>query len=467
MKYEPYAYQVYATNCILEQDAVGLFLDPGLGKTVITLTAIDELLYNRFEVSRVLVIAPLRVARDVWPVEVEKWDHLRYLKLVKVLGTEKQRVKALNTTADIWVINRENVEWLVEYYGKNWPFDMVVIDELSSFKSSKAKRFRALKRVRPYIKRIVGLTGTPAANGLIDLWPQVYLLDQGERLGKTVTGYRERYFVPDKRNAVVVFTWKPKPGAEEAIYQKIEDICVSMSADDWLQLPARIDRVVPVSLSDREKELYLQLEADRLLPFADADVTAANVAVLAGKLLQIANGAVYDERRGVQEVHQAKLEALEAILEDANGQPVLVYYIFQHDRDRILKHLKNYHVRALDTEKDIADWNQGKIQVLLAHPASAGHGLNLQAGGNTIVWFGLTWSLELYQQANARLHRQGQKKSVIIHHLIAEGTIDENVMQVLQKKDSGQKALLDAIKARIEGVRVHGLHRVKTGVNIV
>jgi len=461
MKYEPYAYQVYATNCILEQNAVGLFLDPGLGKTVITLTAIDELLYDRFEVNRVLVIAPLRVARDVWPGEVRKWDHLQHLRVVKVLGTEKQRIKALNTQADIWVINRENVEWLVEYYGRNWPFDMVVIDELSSFKSSKAKRFRALRRVRPYIKRVVGLTGTPAANGLIDLWPQIYLLDQGERLGKTITGYRERYFVPDKRNAAVVFTWKPKPEAKDAIYRKIEDICVSMSAGDWLQLPARIDRFVPVYLTDFEKRVYRQMEVDRLLPFVDGDVTAANAAVLAGKLLQIANGAVYDEGRRVQEIHQAKLEALETILEDANGQPVLVYYIFQHDRDRILKCLKGYQIRVLDTEKDIDDWNRSKIQVLLAHPASAGHGLNLQTGGNIIVWFGLTWSLELYQQANARLYRQGQEKSVIIHHLVTEGTIDENVMEVLQKKDIGQKALLDAIKARIEGVKEHGMCRIE------
>jgi len=446
--YNPHQYQEYATNRILNQEAVGLFLAMGLGKTVSTLTAIDQLLYNYFDVQKVLVIAPLRVAQKTWPDEIKKWDHLTHLRISKVLGSEKERLAALRAEADIWIINRENVEWLVDLYGKDWPFDMVVIDELSSFKSSKAKRFRALRKVRPMIKRIVGLTGTPAPNGLIDLWPQVYLLDQGERLGKTVTGYRSRYFDPGKRNRTVIFSWDPKPGAEEAIYSKLEDLCVSMSAEDWLQMPERIDREVKVQIPEAARAKYDQLERDLLLPFAGGDITADTMAILSNKLLQMANGAVYDENGATREIHQAKIEALDDILEAANGQPVLVFYNYQHDRDRLLKHIPA--ARVLDTEDDIEKWNQGKIPVMLAHPASAGHGLNLQAGGNIIVWFGLTWSLELYQQANARLYRQGQDKSVIIHHLVAEETIDGDVMAALAGKDVSQKALLEAVKARIE-----------------
>ena len=451
MIYNPHQYQEYATNKILGQEAVGLFLDMGLGKSVITLTAIDQLLFNYFDISKVLVIAPLRVAQKTWSDEIKKWDHLKHLRISKVLGSEKQRLAALQVNADIWIINRENVEWLADLYGKDWPFGMVVIDELSSFKSSKAKRFRALRKVRPCIKRIVGLTGTPAPNGLIDLWPQVYLLDQGERLGKTVTGYRSRYFEPGKRNRTVIFSWDPKPGAEEAIYSKLEDLCVSMSAEDWLQMPERIDREVKVQIPEAARAKYDQLERDLLLPFAGGDITADTMAILSNKLLQMANGAVYDENGSTREIHQAKLEALDDILEAANGQPVLVFYNYQHDRDRILNHISA--ARVLDTEEDIEQWNQGKIPVMLAHPASAGHGLNLQAGGNIIVWFGLTWSLELYQQANARLYRQGQEKSVIIHHLVAEETIDEDVMSALAGKDVSQKALLEAVKARIESVR--------------
>lgn len=451
MIYNPHQYQEYATNKILGQEAVGLFLDMGLGKSVITLTAIDQLLFNYFDISKVLVIAPLRVAQKTWSDEIKKWDHLKHLRISKVLGSEKQRLAALQVKADIWIINRENVEWLADLYGKDWPFGMVVIDELSSFKSSKAKRFRALRKVRPCIKRIVGLTGTPAPNGLIDLWPQVYLLDQGERLGKTVTGYRSRYFEPGKRNRTVIFSWDPKPGAEEAIYSKLEDLCVSMSAEDWLQMPERIDREVKVQIPEAARAKYDQLERDLLLPFAGGDITADTMAILSNKLLQMANGAVYDENGSTREIHQAKLEALDDILEAANGQPVLVFYNYQHDRDRILNHISA--ARVLDTEEDIEQWNQGKIPVMLAHPASAGHGLNLQAGGNIIVWFGLTWSLELYQQANARLYRQGQEKSVIIHHLVAEETIDEDVMSALAGKDVSQKALLEAVKARIESVR--------------
>lgn len=448
MRFKPHTYQSFAIQRILDQPAVGLFLDMGLGKTVCALTAAAELLHNRFEVSKVLVIAPLRVAKDTWPKEIQKWDHLQYLKLAKVLGPEKDRIAALNTTADIWVINRENVVWLVDHYGKKWPFDMVIIDELSSFKSPKAKRFKALRKVRPLIKRIVGLTGTPAPNGLIDLWSQIYLLDQGERLGKTVTGYRNRYFDPDKRNRTVIYSWKLKPEAEEAIYTKLDDICVSMKAEDWLEMPERIDREVVVRIPEAARARYDQLERDLLLPFAGGDITADTMAILSNKLLQMANGAVYDENGSTREIHQAKLEALDDILEAANGQPVLVFYNYQHDRDRILKHIPT--ARVLDTEDDIEKWNQGEIPVMLAHPASAGHGLNLQAGGNIIVWFGLTWSLELYQQANARLYRQGQNKSVIVHHLVAENTIDEDVMRALEHKDTGQEALLAAVKARIE-----------------
>ena len=451
MIYQPHQYQEYATNKILDQPAVGLFLDMGLGKTVSTLTAIDQLLYDYFDANNVLVIAPLRVAQKTWPDEVRKWDHLKHLRISRVLGPEKQRKIALRDKADIWVINRENVEWLVDYYGKNWPFDMVVIDELSSFKSSKARRFRALRKVRPIIKRIVGLTGTPAPNGLIDLWPQVYLLDQGAALGKTLTGYRERYFEPGKRNRTVIFQWDPKAGAQEAIYKNLEDLCVSMSAADWLQMPERIDRVVSIQIPEAARVNYDQLERDLLLPFADGDITADTMAVLSNKLLQMANGAVYDENGSTREIHQAKLESLNDILEAANGQPVLVFYAYKHDLDRIKAQIPA--AQVLDTEDDIEKWNQGKISVLLAHPASAGHGLNLQTGGNIIVWFGLTWSLELYQHANARLHSQGQEKSVIVHHLVAEGPIDEDVMKALAGKDVNQKALLEAVKARIEKFR--------------
>jgi SNF2 family DNA or RNA helicase len=448
MRYVPHEYQKYAIDKLLKCDSAGLFLDMGLGKTVISLTVVNELLYNYFDISNVLVIAPLRVAQTTWPDEVRKWDHLQHLTISKILGSVKERRAALNTPADIHIINRENVKWLVEECGKEWPFDMVVIDELSSFKSNKAKRFRALRKVRPRIKRIVGLTGTPAPNGLIDLWPQIYLLDQGERLGKTVTGYRNRYFNPGRRNGYVVYDWVLKPGAEEAIYEKLDDICVSMKAEDWLEMPEKIDRVVPVQIPEKAREKYEQLERDLLLPYEDGDVTADNAAVLSGKLLQLANGAVYDEDGAVKEIHSAKLEALDDIIEAANGRPVLVFYAYRHDLARLQERLPE--ARILDTEKDIEDWNRGTMPVGLAHPASAGHGLNLQAGGNIIVWFGLTWSLELYQQANARLYRQGQNKSVIIHHLVAEGTIDEDVMRALEHKDTGQEALLAAVKARIE-----------------
>ncbi|MCL5292556.1 MAG: DEAD/DEAH box helicase [Actinobacteria bacterium] len=451
MKFTPHVYQEHAVEKIVELPAVGLFLDMGLGKTVATLTAIDELLYDRFEVGRVLVIAPLRVAESVWPAEIEKWDHLSHLRISKVLGTPRERLAALSALADIYVINRENVGWLVDYYGKDWPFDTVVVDELSSFKSSKAKRFRALRKVRPLINRIVGLTGTPASNGLIDLWAQLYLLDQGERLGKNVTGYRNRYFDPGRQDPRrrVVYEWVPKLGAEEAIHRKISDICVSMRAEDYLDLPERIDNVVTVRLPSTARESYEQLERQFLLPFIGGDVVAKTAAVLANKLLQLANGAVYDEHGGVEEIHIAKLDALEELIEEANGKPVLVAYAYRHDLARLQERFSKAWV--LETPEDVRRWNAGEVPLLLAHPASAGHGLNLQVGGNTVVWFGLTWSLELYQQFNARLHRQGQKNSVIVHHLVAENTMDEQVMKVLEGKTAGQTALLEAVKARIEG----------------
>lgn len=452
MKYKPYDYQEYATQWILDKEKAGLLLDMGMGKSVITLTAIDELMFDYFEVSKVLVIAPLRVAESTWDEEAAKWDHLEHLKISKVLGTEKERINALYTKADVYIINRENVKWLVDKCSKDWPFDMVVIDELSSFKSHRAQRFKALRKVRPFMKRVVGLTGTPAPNGLIDLWSQIYLLDGGERLGKTITGYRERYFLPDKRNQHIVFTYKLKEGAEEAIYEKLSDICVSMKAEDYLKLPERINNIIPIYLPKEAKEKYDQLERDLLLPLKDSDIVANTAGVLANKLLQMANGAVYDEDGDVQEIHNAKLKALEDTIEAANGKPVLIFYSYKHDLGRIKKHLKRDDLTVLDTAEDIKKWNEGKIPIMLAHPASAGHGLNLQAGGNIIIWFGLTWSFELYSQANARLYRQGQKQNVIIHHLVAKDTMDEDVMKALEGKEVGQEALLNAVKARLKRV---------------
>lgn len=449
MKYIPYSYQEYALKFILNSKAAGIFLDCGLGKTVITLTAIAELMHNRFEISKALVIAPLRVAENVWDVEAKKWGHLKHLRVAKVLGSEKKRIQALNTNADIYVINRENTKWLVDYYKKDWPFDMLVLDELSSFKSHRAKRFKALRKVRPLCKRVVGLTGTPAPNGLIDLWAQVYLLDSGQRLGKTISGYRDRYFLPDKRNQHVIFSYKPKEGAEEAIYKKLSDICISMKNRDYLTLPERMDNILGINLPPKVLEQYRQLERDLLLPLLEGDIVAGSAAVLTNKLLQITGGAVYDEEKKVQILHDEKLKALEDLVEATNGKPVLVYYNYRHELERIQK---QFLCRVLDTAKDMEDWNKGEIPVMLAHPASAGHGLNLQNGGSTIIWFGLPWSLELYQQANARIHRQGQKNTVVVHHLVAKETIDEDVMQVLAKKQAGQEALLQAVKARVRGI---------------
>lgn len=451
MKYIPHAYQERTIHEILEKPKVGLLLDMGLGKTVCTLTAINELMFNRFDISKVLVIAPKRVAEDTWSRETEKWDHLVHIKISKVLGSQKQRVEALNAAADIYVINRENVVWLVEFYKSKWPFDTVIIDELSSFKSNKSQRFKALKKVTPLINRMIGLNGTPTPNGYLDLWPQMYLLDRGERLGKTITGYRDRYFTPGRRNGYTIFNWDLKDGAEKAIQGKISDICISMSAKDYLDLPERINNNVYVTMDPKAKQLYEDLEKELILQIDDNCITALTAATLNQKLLQMANGAVYDGESNPVHIHDGKLEALEEILE-FNQEPVLVFYNFKHDFERIYKHFEHLKPRTLEVSKDIKDWNDKKIRLLLCHPASVGHGLNIQAGGHIIVWFGLNWSLELYQQANARLDRQGQTKNVIIHHLITEGTVDEDVMKALERKDLGQAALLEAVKARIRRV---------------
>ena len=447
MKYKPYDYQTFATNFVLEHPACGLILDMGLGKSVITLTALWSLLLDSFDVGKVLVVAPKRVAENTWPTELKKWEHLDGLTWSLVLGSEKDRRAALQRRAKINITNRENVTWLVDNY--RWDFDTLVIDELSSFKSSKAQRFRALKRVRPRISRVIGLTGTPQPNGLLDLWPQMYLLDMGQRLGRFVGGYRERFFLPDKRNREVIYSYKPKEGAEEKIYELISDICISMKAADYLDMPELVASRVEVQMNAKEQKLYEGFERDMVLHLKDGDLDAVNAAALSGKLVQMANGAVYGENRKVHHIHDRKLDALEDIIEAANGKPLLVAYWYKHDLERIRQ---RFEVRTIDTPKDIADWNEGKIPVALIHPASAGHGLNLQDGGSTIVWFGLTWSLELYQQLNARLWRQGQKHTVVIQHIVAAGTHDEDIMNALEKKDMSQTALIAAVKARIGGV---------------
>lgn len=437
-----HAYQEYAKTWIVEHSYCGLLLDMGLGKTLTTLAAIDEIQNIFSEDHKILIVAPKKVAEETWSAEIEKWGFgFTYSKL---LGSEKKRIEALATKADIYIVNRENVTWLVEYYKTRWPFTFVVIDELSSFKSSKSKRFRALRKVRPKIKRLVGLTGTPAPNSLIDLWPQIYLMDRGERLEASQTRFKDKYFVPDKRNGPVVYSWALRPGAEDDIYQKIDDICISMKAKDYLNLPERTDNVVPVRLSNMK--VYKQLEADLVLEYRDKEITASNSAVLANKLLQMANGAIYDDDKSIVAIHDDKLDALEAIVEDSQGQPILVFYQYQHDLERIKERFPQ--AEELTT---VDRWNAGKIPILLCHPQSAGHGLNLQKGGHIIVWFGLTWSLEYYQQANARLDRQGQTKPVIIHHLVAEGTVDEKVIRILQSKEKNQNALLEAVKAQLGG----------------
>ena len=395
----------------------------------------------------------MRVAEDTWSTEIEKWDHLSHLRISKVLGKPKDRVRAMNKPADIYVTNRENVEWLVKEYFDKWTFDMVIIDELSSFKSAKAIRFRSLKKVRPYFKRIVGLTGTPAPNSLIDLWPQLYLLDGGTRLGKTITGFKQQYFRPGRQNGYIVYDWKLKEGSEDAIHNKIGDICISMMSKDYLSIPERVDNIINVNLPDKTKIVYKKLEKDLVLELGDDDITAANAAVLTNKLLQMSNGAIYSEDKSVIEIHDEKLKILLELIEAANGKPVLIFYSFRHDYDRIVSYLKTKKLKAIGLKDsgDIKKWNNGEIPILLVHPASAGHGLNLQYGGNIIVWFGLTWSLELYQQANARLHRQGQKDVVVVHHIVCKNTVDEDVMRALGNKEINQNTLLEAVKARIKG----------------
>ena len=408
--------------------------------------------FNRFAISKVLVIAPKKVAESTWSKETAKWDHLKLLRVIPVLGTLTKRIRALNTPADIYVINRENVQWLVDYYRNAWPFDMVVVDEFSSFKNSQSKRFKALTCVRKHIKRFVGLTGTPAPNGLLDLWAQVYLLDEGKRLGTRITHFKDRYFEPDQRDRERVFTYAPKPGADDVIRQLIGDICVSMKAEDYLELPDCLSVTVPVALDSKAKASYEKLEREMLLQVNESTIDAGSAAVLTNKLLQLCNGAVYDEDREVVEIHNCKLEAFMELVEGLNGQPALVFYSFKHDLARMKKELAktNLRVRELKTPEDQDDWNDKKIDILLAHPASAAYGLNLQKGGNHVIWFGLNWSLELYQQANKRLHRQGQTEKVIIHHLVTENGVDEDVIAALEDKGSTQNKLMEALKARIE-----------------
>jgi SNF2 family DNA or RNA helicase len=427
----------------------------GLGKTVITLTAVNDLKYNRFLVSRCLVIAPKKVAQGTWSNEAQKWDHLRHLRVITVLGTAAQRARALNTPGDVWVINRENVQWIVEYYKNAWPFDMVVLDEASSFKNHQAKRVKALTWVRHSINRLVELTGTPAPNGVMDLWAQIYLLDEGERLGKKITHYRERYFDPDARDGHQVFSYKAKQGSEEAIHKALADICVSMKAADYLELPECITVDVPVMLDDKAKKAYKTLEKQMLLEVDEKTIDAGSAAVLANKLLQLCNGAVYGENHDAVEVHDCKLEAFLELIEGLNGQPVLVFYNFKHDLSRIKKALagSGLRVRELKGPQDENAWNNRQIDILLAHPASCAYGLNLQQGGNHVIWFGLNWSLELYQQANKRLHRQGQAEKVIIHRLVVPGGVDEDVTAALEGKGAMQDRLLSALKARIENAR--------------
>ena len=447
MKYKAHNYQQFATDFIVNNPVSCLMLDMGLGKTVITLTALEELVLDRFEVSRILVIAPKRVAESTWPNEIGKWEHLNGLSFSLVLGSKQEREAALQKKAFLYIINRENIPWLVESH--TWDFDMVVIDELSSFKSNKAERFKAMRHVRPKFPRIVGLTGTPAPNSLLDLWPQMYLMDMGQRLGRFIGGFRDRFFQPDKRNREIIYSYKPREGAEEVIYSLISDICISMKAADYLDMPECIYNRVEVSMNAKEKKLYSDFKRDMVLSVEGQELDAVNAAALSNKLLQMANGAVYGDMKKVIPIHDRKLDALEDLVEASNGKPVLVGYWYKHDLQRISSRFKN--ARCLDTAKDIADWNAGKISMGLIHPASAGHGLNLQEGGCTVIWFGLTWSLELYQQMNARLWRQGQKNTVVIHHIITKGTHDEDVMNALEKKDMRQSALIDAVRARIGG----------------
>jgi SNF2 family DNA or RNA helicase len=445
MRFSPHDYQKYAIDYIESHPVAAVLLDMGLGKTVISLTAIFDLLFDSFEVSRILVVAPLRVARDTWPAEIRKWEHLSGLTYAVAVGNARERKAALMQGADVTIINRENLGWLIDDSGIPFTYDMVVLDELSSFKNHKSKRFRALMKVRPKVKRIIGLTGTPSSNGLMDLWAEFKVLDQGQRLGRFITQYRTAYFMPDKRNGEIIYSYKPLPYAEDAIYRKISDITISMKSTDHLKMPELISTQYEVQLSADERERYEELENDLVLELHGDEITASNAATLTGKLSQLANGAIYSDDGKIIEFHDRKLDALEDIIEAANGKPLLVAYWFRHDLERIRR---RFDVREIKSSQDIDDWNAGNIPVAVIHPASAGHGLNLQSGGSTLVWFGLTWSLELYQQTNARLWRQGQKsRTVVIQHIVTASTIDGQILNALKRKDKTQSALIAAVKA--------------------
>ena len=453
MQYKPHDYQQYAINYILMHKVSAVLLDMGLGKTSITLTALDSLLFDYFDVHKVLIVAPLRVARNTWSAEIEKWEHLQGLQYSIAVGTEEERRSALNKQADIYIINRENIPWLIEKSGVSFDFDMLIVDELSSFKNWQSKRFRSLMKVRPKVERIVGLTGTPSSNGLMDLFAEFRLLDMGERLGRFIGQYRIAYFKPDKMNGPIVYSYKLLPGAEQQIYNKISDITISMKSTDHLTMPELVNSNYEVYLDEKEKERYEELKKDLVLQLPDGEITAANAAALSGKLCQMANGAIYTEDGTILEIHDKKLDALEDIVEAANGKPILLIYWFRHDLDRITKKLNELKVpfAKLDTDASIRKWNKGELTVALLHPMSGGHGLNLQSGGSTMIWFGMTWSLELYQQTIARLWRQGQtSKTVVVQHIVAKGTIDERILKALSQKDNTQSALIDAVKANLQ-----------------
>lgn len=449
-------YQKVCVEHIISHPFCGVFLDMGLGKTISTLTAIEALKYDYCEIDTVLVVAPKRVAETVWEEEAKNWDHTRHLTFSKIIGTERQRIAALKVKADVHIISRDNIAWLCSLYAAKLPYDMLVIDELSSFKAHQTQRFKSLKLARPWFKRVVGLTGTPAPNGLINLWSQMYLIDRGQRLEKTITAYRSRYFRPGASNGYVVYSYNLLADSEKLIHEKIKDICISMRAEDYLEMPERIDNFVKVTMPDKLYDIYKKFERDNIISLANeaqdgvSTINAVNAAALSNKLLQFANGAMYDENKNVVQIHDLKLEALKEIIDTSNGKPILVAWTYQFDRDRIMNYFRNLSPRELKTAQDINDWNAGKVQLMLAHPASAGHGINLQAGGNIIVWYGLTWSLELYQQFNARLYRQGQKQRTIIHHIVTSKTHDEDVVKALKSKDKTQNSLMNSIKAKLE-----------------
>lgn len=449
-------YQKVCVEHIISHPFCGVFLDMGLGKTISTLTAIEALKYDYCEIDTVLVVAPKRVAETVWEEEAKSWDHTKHLTFSKIIGTERQRIAALKVKADVYIISRDNIAWLCSLYAAKLPYDMLVIDELSSFKAHQTQRFKSLKLARPWFKRVVGLTGTPAPNGLINLWSQMYLIDRGQRLEKTITAYRSRYFRPGASNGYVVYSYNLLADSERLIHEKIKDICISMKAEDYLEMPERIDNFVKVTMPDKLYDMYKKFERDNIITLAaeveegTTTINAVNAAALSNKLLQFANGAMYDENKNVVQIHDLKLEALKEIIDTSNGKPILVAWTYQFDRDRIMNYFRNLSPRELKTAQDINDWNDGKVQLMLAHPASAGHGINLQAGGNIIVWYGLTWSLELYQQFNARLYRQGQKQRTIIHHIVTSKTHDEDVVKALKSKDKTQNSLMNSIKAKLE-----------------